>query len=235
MNSLTLAASGESALASAGIPHLDASGLRAIVRRRHTPIPAGGRLAGTEEHGMLYTRGSTLRSTMEFLARAAGEAGCVAVLSRLTSEERAVVERAALTDDVAYSVALALWRSADVTMRPIDPRWAEHAGAEAIRVLGMQLYAGLLQKPGPVQFLTQHISLFQRYYRPGDMKVTEYAPGRATARLVGFEPGDTLFCRRLSGGWASVIEIAGGKDTTVEHARCSLEGDMFCEWVIRWK
>ncbi len=184
---------------------------------------------------MSYTRGSTLRSTMEYLGRTLGAAECAAVLARLDADDRAVVDSAMLTADVPYRVALALWRSADLSARPREPRWAEHAGAEAIQVLGMQLYSGLMQKPSPIQFLTQHISLFQRYYRPGDMKVTEYAPGRATARLVGFEPGDTLFCQRLSGGWRAVIEVAGGKETVVEHARCSLEGDMFCEWVIRWK
>lgn len=220
----------------AGVRISGASGLRALVQRRHTPVPVvSGRPADMQERAMLYTRGSTLRSTMEFLGRALGADRIEAVLARLAPVERATVETTTVTADVPYETALKLWRSADLEMRELDPQWAEHAGAEAIRVLGMQLYSGLLQKPGPIEFLTQHISLFQRYYRPGDMKVTSYGPGRATARLIGFEPGDTLFCRRQSGGWKSVIEIAGGRETTVDHARCSLEGDMFCEWVIRWK
>jgi hypothetical protein len=218
-----------------GVSSLDAGRLRDRVRRRHTPMPAATRVAGTQEQEMLFTRGSTLRSTIEFLEHELPRAECEAVLARLAPADRALIERVGVTDDVPYRVALSLWRSADEAMHPRDPAWAERAGAEAIHVLGRQLYGGLLQKPTPIEFLTQHISLFQRYYRPGDMKVTEFAPGRATARLLGFEPGDSLFCRRLSGGWRSVIEIAGGVEPVVEHARCSLEGDMFCEWVIRWK
>jgi hypothetical protein len=184
---------------------------------------------------VLFTRGSTLRSTLEYLERTLAPAEREAVLSRLSPSARSLVEGAAVTDDVPYQVALDLWRSADLTLAPKDPQWAEHAGAEAIRLRGMQLYSGLLQKPTPADFLAQHISLFQRYYRPGDMKVAERGPGRAVARLVGFEPGDSLFCRRLSGGWLAAIEIAGGKEPVVHHARCVMEGDLFCEWEVRWK
>ena len=184
---------------------------------------------------MFYARGSTLHSTMEYLARVLSPAACDAVLSRLSTEERALLHAASVTDDVPYRVALSLWRSADKELGAVDPRWAENAGAEAIRVRGMQLYAGLIRKPTPDDFLTQHISLFQRYYRPGDIKVTERSPGRATVRMTGFEAGDRLFCRRLTGGWIAGIEIAGGREPVVTHARCVLDGDLFCEWEVRWK
>ena len=184
---------------------------------------------------MFYARGSTLHSTMEYLAHALSADALQAVLSRLSPDERTLVESAAVTDDVPYQVALSLWRSADMELAPVDPHWAERAGAEAIRVRGMQLYAGLIQKPTPDDFLDQHISLFQRYYRPGDMIITERGSGRATARMVGFEAGDRLFCRRLTGGWLAGMQIAGGRDVTVNHARCVLDGDLFCEWEVQWK
>jgi hypothetical protein len=225
---------GAGAVDGGAIRALDASGLRALVRQRHTPVRGLGRSGGQEVH-MLHTRGSTLRSTMEYLARVLDAAECENVLARLGADSRAVVEHAGVTDDVPYQVALDLWRSADIALSPSNPAWAEEAGAEAIRVRGMQLYSGLLQKPTPLEFVTQHISLFQRYYRPGDMKMTECARNRARARLVGFEPGDRLFCRRLTGGWVAAIALAGGHEAVVEHARCTLEGDLFCEWEIRWK
>lgn len=184
---------------------------------------------------MYYARGSTLISTMEYLEHVLSPAAREAVLSRLSPEARAVVETASVTNDVPYDVALSLWRSADVELAAIDPDWAERAGAEAIRVRGMKLYAGLIQKPTPDDFLTQNISLFQRYYRPGDIKVTERTTGRATVRMTGFEAGDQLFCRRLTGGWLAGMQIAGGRDVSVNHARCVLDGDLFCEWEVRWK
>ena len=184
---------------------------------------------------MFYTRGSTLKSTMEFLERELSDADRAEVLARLTPEERALLEHVTLTEDVPYSLALSLWRSADKALGLIDPDWVERAGAESLRVRGVQQYSGLLRKPTPMEFLAGHISLFQRYYRPGDMIITDRTPGRATARLVGFEPGDTLFCRRLTGGWRAAIEIAGGRDADASHPRCVLEGDPFCEWEVRWK
>lgn len=184
---------------------------------------------------MFYARGSTLHSTMEYLARVLSPAKCELVLSRLSADDRALLDGCSVTDDVPYRVALSLWRSADKELADVDPFWAEHAGAEAIRLRGMQLYAGLIQKPTPDDFLTQNISLFQRYYRPGDIKVTERTSGRATVRMTGFEAGDRLFCRRLTGGWIAGIEIAGGHEPIVKHARCVLDGDLFCEWEVRWK
>lgn len=184
---------------------------------------------------MVFTRGSTLRSTVEYLTRTLGAEGCTEVLGRLSPADREVIATAAVTDDVPYDVALRLWRSADVTLGGSEPGWAEQAGAEAIRVRGLQLYSGLLKKPTPLEFVTQHISLFQRYYRPGDMKMIHVAAGHARARLVGFEAQDQLFCRRLTGGWEAAVMIAGGKDASVEHVRCTLEGDPFCEWEVRWK
>lgn len=184
---------------------------------------------------MFFTRGSTLHSTCEYLQQVLSPAQYAVVLARLAPADRELLDKAAVTDDVPYHVAINLWRSADLTLATLDPNWAEHAGAEAIRVRGMKSYGGLLQKPTPLEFVTQHISLFQRYYRPGDMKITESMQGRAIARLIGFEPGDRLFCRRLTGGWEAAIAIAGGRNAQVTHARCVLEGDLFCEWDIRWK
>jgi len=189
----------------------------------------------TRERDMFYTRGSTLHSTLEYLQHELSAGAYDEVLARLSASERRMLDSAAVTDDVPYSVALNLWRSADIALSATNPQWPELAGAEAIRVRGMKLYGGLLQKPTPLEFVTGHISLFQRYYRPGDMKVTERVAGRAIARLEGFEPGDRLFCRRLTGGWRAATEIAGGHSAHVTHARCVMEGDLFCEWDIRWK
>ena len=230
-----LQAEHDAGLRIAGAAARGAGALRAKMHRRHTApvyaVPDGETL----EKEMFYTRGSTLHSTLEYLQHALSASAYDEVLARLTASDRRLLSSAAVTDDVPYSVALNLWRSADIALGPINPQWAEHAGAEAIRVRGLKLYGGLLQKPTPLEFVTGHISLFQRYYRPGDMRVTEKVAGRAITRLEGFEPGDRLFCRRLTGGWRAAIEIAGGHNAQVTHARCVMEGDLFCEWDIRWK
>ena len=182
----------------------------------------------------MFTRGSTVRSTVEFL-RDLGSGRLEAVLSELTPADRRVIDGVTDTDEVPYRVALALWREADGALRETDPRWIERSGSWAIEQAGMRLYAGLIRKPSPLEFLTQHISLFHLYYRPGDMVVVEQSAGRAVMRLVGFEPADPLFCRRLSGGWVAALRITGGREVTAVHSRCSLEGDLFCEWELRWK
>jgi hypothetical protein len=182
----------------------------------------------------MFTRASTVRSTLEFLGQTTPEV-VGDVLAALPMADRKLVRSAGDTDEIPYRIALAVWRAADAVLREADAAWIERSGSWAIEQGGMRLYSGLIKKPSPQEFLTQQISLFHLYYRPGDMVAVDQGPKRAVMRLVGFEPGDTLFCRRLTGGWLAALRIAGGKDVTAAHDRCSLDGDAFCEWELRWR
>jgi hypothetical protein len=179
-------------------------------------------------------KGSTLRATLDFLAAEAGPEVVERVLASLPPEERRTVESAAPTAEVPLELLLSLWRAADRVVGAEDPRWIERSGAYAIESRGVQMYGGILRKSSPREFLTQRISLFKLYYQPGNMEVVEEGTGRAVLRLVGFDPGDRLFCRRQAGGLLRSVEMAGGRDAEVRHVRCALEGDAFCEWELRW-
>jgi hypothetical protein len=183
---------------------------------------------------MACAKGSTLRATMEFVRADRGEAALERVLARLPDERRARVERAAPTDEVAFDLALDLWRAADDELAPTDPTWIERAGAQSIESFGVQLYGGILRKTTPTEFLTQGVSLFQLYYSPGNMEVVEAEPGHAVLRLVGFDGADPLFCRRQTGGLRRALGLAGGAAAGARHVRCAAEGDAFCEWELRW-
>ena len=188
---------------------------------------------------MALAKGSTLRATMEFVRADKGDAALERVLARLPEERRARVERAAPTDEVAFDLALDLWRAADEELAPSDPAWIERAGAQSIESFGVQLYGGILRKASPLEFVNQSVSLFRLYYHPGDMKVVEQEDvgergGRVVLRLLGFDHGSAVFCRRQTGGLERALAIAGGERPRVRHVRCGLEGDAFCEWELRW-
>jgi len=184
--------------------------------------------------GEMFTRASTVRSTLAFLGQTAPEV-VGDVLAALAPADHKLVRSAGDTDEIPYRIALAVWRAADGSIGQSDPTWIERSGTWAIEQSGMRLYSGLIKKPSPHDFLTQQISLFHLYYRPGDMVVVDQGPKRAVMRLVGFEPADTLFCRRLTGGWLAALRITGGKDVIAAHDRCTMEGDAFCEWELRWR
>lgn len=179
-------------------------------------------------------KGSTLRSTLEFIAAEAGPGTVERTLAALPEADRRTVERASATEEVPLALLLELWRAADRVLSAEHPQWPERSGAFAIESLGVQLYGGILRKASPLEFLTQRVSLFKLYYQPGNMEVVEEEPGRAVLRLVGFDPGDRLFCRRQTGGLLRSVEVAEGHDASVRHVRCALEGDAFCEWELRW-
>jgi hypothetical protein len=179
-------------------------------------------------------RGSTVHATFAFIRETYGAAVLDTILDTLDAGVRAILERAAMTDELPYEHLLTLWRSADEALRGRDPDWMEEAGAFAIESLGQQLYGGLLRKSSPMEFITQSVSLFRLYYAPGDMVPVELEGSRAVARLVDFPAIGPLFCRRQTGGLRRATELAGGKQVRVTHVRCEHEGDAYCEWELRW-
>lgn len=179
-------------------------------------------------------KGSTVLATLAYVRGSAGQDRVDAVLSALPEPERRRLTNVAATDEVPWKSLSALLSAADALLAPEDPEWIETVGAYAIESLGVEYYGGILRKADPLQFLTQPVSLFRLYYHPGDMEVVEQGTGFAVLRLVGFAHGNTLFCRRQTGGLRRALELAGGVSPTVRHVRCTEEGDAFCEWELRW-
>ncbi len=179
-------------------------------------------------------RGSTVQATLEFIRATFGPETLDAVLAQLDADDRRHLLAAGTTDHVPYERVLTLWRAADAAVSGTSPDWMEEAGAFAIASLGQQLYAGIIRKASPIEFVTQSVHLFRLYYSHGDIEAVEVRPGRTVVRLTGFDPLGPLFCRRQTGGWRCAIELAGGRDVRAKHVRCTFEGDAFCEWEIRW-
>lgn len=179
-------------------------------------------------------KGSTLRSTLAFVRSLTGDAGVDAVLARVPAAERARILAVTQTDEVPLELLISLWHAVQAEIGAEHPDWPERSGGFSISNAGVEHYRGILLKKSPAEFLLQRVSLFRLFYQPGNMEVVEEEPGRAVLRLVGFDPGERTFCRRQTGGLLRSIELAGGADPAVRHVRCSLEGDAFCEWELRW-
>ena len=179
-------------------------------------------------------RGSTLLATLRFVEESWSGERREAVLARLDPQERRRVEEAVPTDELPFDLNVALWRAVEEEVGGETPDWPERAGAFSIASSGQEHYGGILRKASPREFLTQPVSLFRLYYAPGDMEVVREEAGRVVLRLTGFDGVDPLFCRRLTGGLQRSLELAGGEEPSVRHVRCSVEGDAFCEWDLRW-
>lgn len=178
-------------------------------------------------------RGSTLRTTLNFVERKFGSDVRRDILDRLPSGERRIHELP-LTAEIPFDRLLRLWDAADAVLSGDAPNWIERSGAFSIASAGERMYAGILHKNTPLEFLTQRISLFRLYYQPGNMEVVASRRGTAVLRLIGFDPGSRLFCRRQTGGLTEVVRAAGGTEIEARHVRCSLDGDAFCEWSLSW-
>jgi len=183
-------------------------------------------------------RGSALQSTLDFLDGTFGHGLAGRVIAALSRDDQTRIATVTPTDEVPYLLLVRLWDAAAAQLEAEQAAeratWAERAGEASIGSFGVQLYGGILRKPTPHEFLTQSISLFRLYYQPGDMTVVEEEATRTVLRLVGFDPVTRAFCRRQTGGLHRAITLAGGQAAQVEHVRCLLEGDAFCEWELTW-
>lgn len=179
-------------------------------------------------------KGSTLRSTLAYVRSLVGDEGVERVLARVPANDRARITAAAQTEEVPLELLLSLWHGVQAEIGAEHADWPERSGAFSISNAGVEHYRGILLKKSPAEFLLQRVSLFRLFYQPGNMEVVEEEPGRAVLRLVGFDPVQRTFCRRQTGGLLRSIELAGGTEPAVRHVRCSLEGDAFCEWELRW-
>jgi hypothetical protein len=182
-----------------------------------------------------YAKRSVLQATLDFIEREAPAGTMDTVLARLPAASADWLRDLSPGDDVPLPLLFDLWHAADALLSERDPTWMERAGAHSIDSMGIQLYGGIVRKPTPAEFLTQRISLFRLFYHAGEMEVVEQERGRAVLRLVDLEQTDRLFCRRQTGGLTRTLELAGGAEPSVRHTRCTLDGDAFCEWDLRWR
>ena len=195
------------------------------------------RTAGRSRSGEVTTsaKGAAVRGTLTFLESRFGADLVSQTLASLPAEPRRRLRELAPTDEVPYAELVALWTAADALVAEMAPDWAQESGAFSVDSGGVHLSGGILRKTTPKEFLTQSVSLFGLHYHPGSMEVVEVEPQRVVLRLVGFEPVTPLFCLRQTGGLRRAIEIAGGGAARTRHVRCSIEGDAFCEWELRWQ
>ncbi|MCU0648505.1 MAG: hypothetical protein MUF00_10950 [Gemmatimonadaceae bacterium] len=180
-------------------------------------------------------KGATVLGTLAWLEGALGPAAARRHLDRaLGRHEVASLRAVEATAEVHYAELVALWQAIDGGLRATRPSWAADAGAYSIDSVGQHLYAGILGKRSPNEFLEQSVSLFRLFYRPGNMAVVDSREQFAVLRLEGFDPLTPLFCERQRGGLRAALMAAGGGRCRVRHVRCSLDGDAFCEWELRW-
>ena len=183
----------------------------------------------------MYCKGSVVRSTLAFVRAERGDDAVAQVLAALPVEARQRLTSAEPTEEIPFARVRELWLAVDSLLGASDPKWSERAGAFSIESAGVQFYGGILKKSNPTEFLTQSVSLFRLFYRPGDMEVVFAEPGAAVLRLVGFDAGSPLFCQRQTGGLKLALALAGGTAASTRHVRCVAEGDAFCEWELAWQ
>ena len=155
----------------------------------------------------MYCKGSVVRSTLAFVRAERGNGMVAQLLESLPADRRQRLTAAEPTEEIPFAFVRELWEAVNALLGASDPKWSERAGAFSIESAGVQFYGGILKKSNPTEFLTQSVSLFRLFYRPGDMEAVFAEPGAAVLRLVGFDAGSLRIAVQTSGNATATGEI----------------------------
>ena len=66
------------------------------------------------------------------------------------------------------------------------------------------------------------------------MEVVESRPNSAILRIKNFDEPTVESCDRQLGWMERAVELTGRKHVIMEHPKCRVRGDIYCEYHGRW-
>jgi hypothetical protein len=96
------------------------------------------------------------------------------------------------------------------------------------------LYRNQVTHGDPERTLRIVGTFWRNAHDTGEMSSTLEEPGKVTVRLRGFARPSKEMCRIVRGYLWEIVSVSGGKDVSVSHGPCVLEGAPECAWQIAW-
>lgn len=81
--------------------------------------------------------------------------------------------------------------------------------------------------------LSKAAGLWSTIWTTGKMSAERTSNSSAIVRLRGFPRTERVLCARI-GGWIEHIAEMTGARPTVDHPRCTADGEGECEWHVKW-
>lgn len=88
---------------------------------------------------------------------------------------------------------------------------------------------------GPTTAIEQMGKYWRRFHDTGAWETERRGDREVFARLTGWGVVDAALCRELLGYVGRALELLGGREITLEHPRCRVEGHPLCELHLTWR
>jgi hypothetical protein len=185
---------------------------------------------------MAKIKGVALKSTIEFLKARLGEEGFAKLLESATPEEAAIFKAPVLLSNwYEFSLLRKLMKLAEgkvalTTGRSLPWEMGRFSAEAALS----SIYK-LFFKVADVSFIVKKASyLFPTLYDSGEMELVESRANGAIMRIKNFDEFSPEFCDRMQGWMERTVELTGHKRVIIEHPKCRVRGDAYCEYHGRW-
>lgn len=88
---------------------------------------------------------------------------------------------------------------------------------------------------GPSTAIDQIGKYWQRFHDTGAWTMIRPGDRQVIAQLAGWGVVDAALCRELLGYLGRALELLGGRDISLSHPRCRVEGEPVCEFHLAWR
>ena len=185
---------------------------------------------------MAKIKGVSIKSTVEFLKVRLGEAGLAKLIEGMTADEAATLKDSILPSSwYEFSLLRKLMTLAEGKValppgRSLAWELGRFSAEEALRGIYKLFF-----KVADMGFIVKKAAyLFPTLYDSGELELVESRPNGAIMRIKNFDEPCQEFCDRMQGWMERTVELTGRKHATIEHPKCRVRGDAYCEYHGRW-
>jgi V4R domain len=184
---------------------------------------------------MSRIKGTNLVHTRSFVERTFGADGWRAVLAAMAAESRGPVDSILAVGWYPAHLHVEQLHAIERTFGAVDPNVLAHAGAYAAEFDVTRIHRILFRFANPGFVLEKATEIWGRFYETGHWTIERPSPTTVVATLRDFEIVDAPYCTYMSGYFARLFELVGGKDVRVAQRACRARGDDACVYEGSWR
>ena len=178
-------------------------------------------------------KGTSISSFLSFLGTEFGASKTKEFIASLESNLRARVLGPILASDFYPVEELESLAGKAREHFAQGPGFFERSGSHNAFFVLTGVHQGLLAQPTPLDFLKTAERSWSQFVDSGAVSADVVGDGRVRLKIEGIQ-GSELLCARETGFLTRSLSLAGAQQVAVAKARCTQNGDLWCEWSVAW-
>lgn len=99
-----------------------------------------------------------------------------------------------------------------------------------------ELYSNMVTEGNPPRTVRRAVTaLWSTQHDTGQLAICDSGEGWLETELTDFASASEIWCPSLGGYMLGTVEVAGGREASVEKLECRAQGSDRCRWRLAWK